>query len=41
MAAEAREIIHGYELLQPLQNQDAGFSRLAFAKRDGKDYFIK
>ena len=41
MAAEAREIIHGYELLQPLQNQDAGFSRWAFAKRDGKDYFIK
>ena len=41
MAEATREIIHGYTLLQPLQNQDAGFSRWTFAERDGRQYFLK
>ena len=41
MADAAREFINGYELLQPLQNQDAGFSRWTFARRDGEEYFVK
>ena len=35
------EIINDYELLQPLQNQDAGFSRWTFAVRNGQEYFLK
>ena len=41
MAEGAREFINDYELLQPLQNQDAGFSRWTFAMRDGQKYFLK
>ena len=33
--------IHGYRLLQPLQNRDAGFSRWTIAERGGKQYFFK
>lgn len=33
--------INGYELLAPLSNQNAGFSKWGFAKKDGKEYFIK
>lgn len=35
------EYINDYELLQPLQNQDAGFSRWTFAVRNGQEYFLK
>ncbi|MDO5133810.1 MAG: protein kinase [Eubacteriales bacterium] len=35
------EIIHGFELLKPLENRDAGFSMWTFARRNGKDYFLK
>lgn len=35
------EIINGYELLEPFQNQDAGFSRWTFARKNGKEYFLK
>ena len=35
------DIINGYELLAPLQNHNAGFSRWTFAKRNGKEYFFK
>ena len=41
MADGKREFINDYELLQPLQNQDAGFSRWTFALRDGQEYFLK
>ena len=41
MANAEREIIHGYALLQPLQNQDAGFSRWTFAERGGQQFFLK
>ena len=33
--------IHGYRLLQPLQNRDAGFSRWTIAERGGQEYFFK
>ena len=33
--------IHGYRLLQPLQNRDAGFSRWTIAERGGREYFFK
>ena len=35
------EVINGFELTEPLQNKDAGFSRWTFARRDGKEYFLK
>lgn len=35
------ERIHGYELLSPLQNQDAGFSRWTYAMKNGTCYFLK
>ena len=35
------EIINEYELLEPFQNQNAGFSRWTYAKRKGKTYFLK
>ena len=35
------EVLNGYELLEPFQNKDAGFSRWAYARKDGKEYFIK
>lgn len=35
------EIINGYELIEPLQNKNAGFSKWTFAKKNGKEYFIK
>lgn len=41
MAEPTREVIQGYTLLQPLQNQDAGFSRWTFAERDGQQFFLK
>ena len=37
----SEEIIHGYQLLEPLQNRDAGFSRWTYAKKAGKAYFLK
>ena len=39
--AEARTRIHGYELLQPLQNRDAGFSRWTFVRRNRQEFFLK
>lgn len=38
---ESREIINGYELLEPLKNKNAGFSRWTFAKKDGTEWFLK
>lgn len=38
---ENREIINGYELLEPLKNKDAGFSRWTYATKDGKEWFLK
>lgn len=35
------EVINGYDLIEPLQNRDAGFSRWTYAVRDGKLYFLK
>lgn len=35
------EIINGYILEAPFQNQNAGFSRWTYASRDGYAYFIK
>ena len=35
------EVMNQYELLAPFQNKDAGFSRWTYAKRKGKDYFLK
>lgn len=35
------EKFNDYELLEPFQNQDAGFSRWTYAKRKGKTYFLK
>ena len=33
--------INRYRLLCPLTNTDAGFSRWAYAEKDGKEYFLK
>lgn len=35
------EIINQYELIEPFHNKNAGFSRWTFAKKEGKNYFIK
>ncbi|MBR0381354.1 MAG: protein kinase [Eubacterium sp.] len=35
------EMINGYELLQPLQNQNAGFCKWTFVRRYGHEYFLK
>lgn len=35
------EVINDYELITPLQNQDAGFSRWTYAVRKGEIYFLK
>lgn len=35
------EIINQYELLEPLQNRNAGFSRWTYATKAGKEYFLK
>lgn len=35
------ELINGYELTEPFQNHNAGFSRWTYAKRKGKTYFLK
>ena len=35
------EIINGFELIDPLQNRDAGFSRWTFARRNGRVFFLK
>lgn len=35
------EIINGFELIEPLQNKDAGFSRWTFARRNGRVFFLK
>lgn len=35
------EVINGYDLIEPLQNRDAGFSRWTYAVKDGKLYFLK
>lgn len=35
------DIINDYELLEPFHNKDAGFSRWTFAKKCGKEYFLK
>lgn len=34
-------MINGYRLEAPLTNKNAGFSKWAFAEKDGKKYFIK
>ena len=34
-------IINGYELLTELDNKNSGFSKWAFARKNGKTYFIK
>lgn len=34
-------IINGYELLTELNNKNSGFSKWAFARKNGKTYFIK
>ncbi len=39
--AQAKEYICQYELLQPFQNQDAGYCRWTSALKNGKTYFIK
>lgn len=33
--------IHGYKLLAPFQNENAGFCRWTFGKRNGQVYFLK
>lgn len=35
------EIINGFELIDPLQNKDAGFSRWTFARRGDQVFFLK
>ena len=35
------EMINGFELIEPLQNKNAGFSRWTFARRGGRDFFLK
>lgn len=35
------ERINEYMLLAPFQNENAGFSRWTYAKRNGRDYFLK
>ena len=35
------ENINGFELIEPLQNKDAGFSRWTFARRNGRVFFLK
>lgn len=35
------EIINGYELSAPFQNQNAGFSRWTFAVKESKEFFLK
>lgn len=35
------EIMNQYELLEPFQNKNAGFSRWTYAKKNNKDYFLK
>ena len=35
------EIMNQYELLEPFQNKNAGFSRWTYAKKNNRDYFIK
>lgn len=35
------EMINQYELLEPFQNKNAGFSRWTYAKKKNKDYFLK
>jgi len=35
------EVINGYELLEPFQNHNAGFSRWTFAKKNGRIFFLK
>lgn len=35
------EVINEYELIEPLQNRDAGFSRWTYAIRKGEIYFLK
>ena len=35
------QVINEYELIRPFNNKNAGFSRWSFAKRRGKEYFIK
>ncbi len=33
--------IHGYELITPMTDQNAGMSQWCYAKKNGKDYFLK
>lgn len=35
------EVINGYELTAPFTNDNAGMCRWTFAKKQGKDYFLK
>lgn len=35
------EMINGFELIEPLQNKDAGFSRWTFANKEGRTFFLK
>lgn len=35
------EILNHYELLEPFQNKNAGFSRWTYARKGGQSYFIK
>ena len=34
------EMINQYELLEPFQNKNAGFSRWTYAKKNNKDYLL-
>ena len=34
-------VINGYSLTSELQNKNSGFSKWAFATKNGKEYFIK
>ena len=36
-----QEIMNGYELLEPFQNKNAGFSRWTYAIKENKEYFLK
>lgn len=36
-----KQIINGYELLEPFQTKNAGFSQYTFAVKEGQEYFIK
>ena len=35
------EIINGFDLIEPLQNKNAGFSRWTFARRGDRVFFLK